>query len=1004
MNTFDKKNQRLIFGAFICLIFCGSFLAFAPKAHALTIEPIYSVLKDTQTGTGAQIKEIWSKLITYINFLIIGLLIFVAIAQILRININTYGIKKILPALILAIIATNFSFLFCRLLVDLANIVMSLFIEKQVDHSTLSANFTGSWADPANWVPSLKTASIGGILWFMVAQFFVLVGAVLVLILAYLFFIRIWLIYFLVAIAPLAFMALVLPQTKSVFNQWVSTFTKWVFLPVVSIFWIWLGNQWLGSVHNDFAMSYVFAAVCYYLAITTPFKMGGAVMTGWGNFGKSLYKNKLTGWAWGKAKEKWINPWIDDTKRRIGNWYQSQGNKHNPLGTLVRRGARIAAIREWRKKEEEGYVNQNRREAFGGKFGTDGNEFMSHEKQLKYGEWLDNIDSLFGEAEWKELDLREKYFRTDKGKKAALRTAQYGFRMEGTQQAIDNEKRIARNKAYAGDEEYVKDPHYKRMLELRNTQKARNFTLEMEERKLEGDMFQTVEGNAYLLDIAMEGVDVWRKELDRLTEEEKTATTKAQKTKVAKKIKTAKEKLKAADDGYQQTLGKLYNKYYNKETKTWESQAIMFKHMVTDEKGNLLGIQTDDNGNFVSADITKARNLASTMGISQFNSKGKQNVSYEYFNGRRTKRMSIITKEELASVAAKRTAEDSRYEIDNKKYELEALDKMLSGDWGGMTEEQVRKTSAELANIIINAGDINSSTFATNHEWLLKKQVKLARGGNNEKANAVRKDMATEMSASMTRLANNQLLLTDAKKAAVKKLTDEAQAPAMEDAQKALEAEIKRRKDSKEKALTKKETDEFTKSAKEQYMKKFEQELSSNKDMIKKLKGEELVQLKNMMAEWTKIDNAPEAIQKVWQEEMKISIDEQTGQLVATLSHEAGSDKEAETKADLMEAVGIAVVNGTPRGPMGDAKSAYLGKVKELFAPGKREAGKQQEEYFGYERTDTIEQNEAKQALLEGYASGELTEDDLKEDIGSGLIDKRELELIDKHKQAEQNA
>ncbi len=320
-----RKRKYLFILIWTCLAFFIFFVGSAIHAQAaLKIVPVYKVLQNTDSGTGEQVKNIWKQLIDIVNYFIIAVLIFVAFVQILRINISTYGIKKILPALILAIIGANFSFLFCRLLVDLANIVMSLFIhgaDGAVSNTTLAENFSGGWADPKGFglVPGVASAdvSIGMLLWFTFAQLFVLAGAFITLLLAYLFFIRIWLIYFLVALAPLAFMATVLPQTKSVFTQWMSNFAKWVFLPVVSIFWIWLGNQWIGNVKEDYMMSFVFAGVCYYLAITSPFKMGGAVMTAWGGIGKKV---------WGKTGGAYLGNQLNMAKEHLGAGFETAKN------------------------------------------------------------------------------------------------------------------------------------------------------------------------------------------------------------------------------------------------------------------------------------------------------------------------------------------------------------------------------------------------------------------------------------------------------------------------------------------------------------------------------------------------------------------------------------------------------------------------------------------------------------------------------------------------------
>lgn len=256
-------------------------------SHALEIQPVYKMLAGT-TGGSKQIKDVWGQILNFVNAIAIVMLIFIAFANILRININTYGIKKFLPSLALAIIAANFSYLFCRILVDLANVACDLLLHGTLGGDTKitgAFDFTGD-AYKVTFAQLLKPFI------FTVLEF---VGSVAMLILAFMFFIRMYVIYFLVALSPITIVCMVLPLTKSVFNMWWQQFWKWTFMPVVSLFWLWVGSLWLGgslAPKSSVIFGFGFAIVCYYLAITTPQKMGQGVMTSWNNLGK---------WGWGKT-------------------------------------------------------------------------------------------------------------------------------------------------------------------------------------------------------------------------------------------------------------------------------------------------------------------------------------------------------------------------------------------------------------------------------------------------------------------------------------------------------------------------------------------------------------------------------------------------------------------------------------------------------------------------------------------------------------------------------
>lgn len=345
------------------LVLIALVLFLWPSHSYAAMDPVWKVLKDYQvTDTlGNKVYGIWNIFIKLTNGFVVVVLIAVAFAQILRLNINTYGVKKVLPTLVLAIIAANFSFLFCRLLVDFSSVIISLFLQGTDGTKTNASDVVGSLSNIASSMstlsgkPCISDGNPAGcygyvtLFWYSIANLMIFAGAIVILILAYLFIIRNWMIYFLVAFAPLAFMALILPQTKALFNQWWTNFSKWVFMPVVSVFWIWVGSLWFAKIGEEGTfMSFIFAGVCFYLAITTPFKMGGAVMGAWGKFGKTAW-GKTGGAAWnstggliGKGIKAGVNNYWDTQKGHIARKIE---------GTKL--GQRYSAVRDKGKVNQE---------------------------------------------------------------------------------------------------------------------------------------------------------------------------------------------------------------------------------------------------------------------------------------------------------------------------------------------------------------------------------------------------------------------------------------------------------------------------------------------------------------------------------------------------------------------------------------------------------------------------------------------------------------------------
>lgn len=367
------------------------------------IEPVYSVLKPGSTGAGESVRTIWNNILQFVNGIVVILLIAVAFAQILRININTYGVKKILPTLILAVIAANFSYLFCRLIVDFANIIMSYVIGAQNPCNVVDAmngGIAGSWADPASATFTGLDKYWSTVFWFLIYQLLLLTSGVLIYILDFLFFARMWLIYFLVPIAPLAFMAMALPQTNQYFKQWWSLFSKWAFMPVVSIFWIWLGALWLGSssAPNGFFMQLVFGGACFYMAITSPFKLGGAITGAWGKLGKQAWERtggavwKATGGAGVDATKKYFGSEYDLRKRQLKSWSRDNVPGVKQINARIGRNAIQKDLSE-RKLTKEESIRKDK--AVMAVFGAHDQKWWNQDKnKIAYGRFKNMLAEL----------------------------------------------------------------------------------------------------------------------------------------------------------------------------------------------------------------------------------------------------------------------------------------------------------------------------------------------------------------------------------------------------------------------------------------------------------------------------------------------------------------------------------------------------------------------------------------------------------------------------------
>ena len=296
------------------------FFAFIPHTHAAWIEPIYQVLGNTSAGTtGGVVAQVWQGMMYLVNGLVLIALIYVAFMNILRIQMDSYAVKKFLPTFIMAVILANFSFLIARIVIDLGNIAISLFLfgskENQISGAFDALIGEGPPAPAAGNYYWVITA-------YNLSQLGIIVGAILIFVLSFIFLIRNYLLYFLVAIAPIAFMAMALPITKKYFQQWWAQFTKWVFMPVIAVFWLWLANLFYAATQgSSMYLPLIFAGLCYYMAITSSLKADKLVGT-WAGLGKKAWGatgGQATGYAKGRLKEEY-----GYQKLKAANWAASK--------------------------------------------------------------------------------------------------------------------------------------------------------------------------------------------------------------------------------------------------------------------------------------------------------------------------------------------------------------------------------------------------------------------------------------------------------------------------------------------------------------------------------------------------------------------------------------------------------------------------------------------------------------------------------------------------------
>lgn len=244
---------------------------FCPLAQALAnaVDGLYDKLEEKMqlepelfseknaSGQDSGILKGWRQFLDIANGAFIIILLIVIFSQLTGVGLDNYGIKKVLPRLIVGLILVQASFILSQLAIDLSNIIGSsvsdffktiakgVTAEATSSQLTFTALFTsliGIAAGASVVVAGVLTIAGGigagvGVITFLVPLLF---SALSALVSVLLFFVMLGLRQILaiacVVLAPIAFLCNILPNTQKVFKTWTSTLKAvLVFYPICGL-------------------------------------------------------------------------------------------------------------------------------------------------------------------------------------------------------------------------------------------------------------------------------------------------------------------------------------------------------------------------------------------------------------------------------------------------------------------------------------------------------------------------------------------------------------------------------------------------------------------------------------------------------------------------------------------------------------------------------------------------------------------------------------------------
>lgn len=270
-------------------------------------------------------KQAWNFFRDIANVVFVLLFLWVIFSQISNVGVSNYGIKKILPKLILGAILINLSFYICQLAVDLSNI-LGYALKGVLEGASLKAEAPGVGGLGGGFVAVLTgalglvgaplfaflTVSIPMLIWTLLS----IAAALLILVF------RQAAVILLIAISPIAFAAWLLPNTESLFKKWVSAFKGLlVVFPVVSL--MYGSGKLAGAVLSNSSGGIMqFVAMCAPIVplIATPFVIKSS-LNSLGSIGAKISNNGLMNLPSNKLKDNVMNKSrFADAKKSFGRY------------------------------------------------------------------------------------------------------------------------------------------------------------------------------------------------------------------------------------------------------------------------------------------------------------------------------------------------------------------------------------------------------------------------------------------------------------------------------------------------------------------------------------------------------------------------------------------------------------------------------------------------------------------------------------------------------------
>ena len=304
------------------------------------------------SGDNSGAKQGWDFFRNIANAIFAVIFLWIIFSQISNVGVSNYGIKKILPRLIIGALLVNLSYYLCQIFVDLSNILGHTL----KDALESGAGEIGTTSEAAGWgsVIAATIVGVGGVAAFaalaigiptLVAGFLAIMTVFIILV------VRQAGIILLISMSPIAFAAWLLPNTEDLFKKWMKMFRGLLLVfPIISL--LYGAGKLAGAVlaasatvdpnNPDETMHLVALAATTMPLIATPFVLQNS-LSSLGSIGAKIGKmsanahGRFAGNIKGTAKRRTDNSVIGDTKRKYADFMDRRRAKKRASGWRAKR-------------------------------------------------------------------------------------------------------------------------------------------------------------------------------------------------------------------------------------------------------------------------------------------------------------------------------------------------------------------------------------------------------------------------------------------------------------------------------------------------------------------------------------------------------------------------------------------------------------------------------------------------------------------------------------------